>query len=534
LPVAAAVAARLSDGGDAALRTFYEGRGFAPLWLGGEDAARGRAEALIEALRAAPGHALPAGRYDPAGLASSLERARSASPGARAALELALTEAYLRYARDVSSGVLEPRQVDDELHIRPERPDPAALLARMAGAADPAAVLAALPPDDPDYDRLRARLPEYLRLARSGAWAEALPEGPSLEQGDRSERVVALRRRLAAMGDLEPATEAAAGAGADGAQVAANEVARDLAGLAAGDPALFDEQMRGAVERFQARHGLNTDGIVGPATRAALNRDPAKRARQIAVNLERLRWLDRDPARRHIVVNLAGFEMALVEGGKRVFVSRVAVGKTPRHRTPEFSDELEHMVVNPTWFVPRSIATEEILPKLRENPDYLAERNMRLANSPVDPSVIDWRFVTPATFPGSIRQGPGPGNALGKVKFMFPNGHAIYLHDTPQKHLFRKDRRTFSHGCVRVQEPFELARRLLEPQVEDPAAYFRRMVESGREIYVHLEEHVPVHITYRTAWVDADGADQFRGDVYERDARVHAALKRAGLDLFGG
>ncbi len=506
--------------GDEMLAPIYAARSHAALWSGPEG--RARAEAALAAFASATEHALPSARYGGEDLTA--ERAAAIAPDALAAFDLAMTRAYLRYARDVGSGLLEPRRVDRELYVRPERPDPAALVAKIARSADPEATLAALAPADEGYHRLRAQLAAYERLAHSSAWENGLAKGATLRLGDRSDRVETLRRRLIAIGDLRPEAVSAPATSV----VASNEVMTDLpAGET--DPRLFDAALEVAVERFQARHGLNVDGAVGPATRGALNAAPAKRARQIAVNLERIRWLNRDLGARHVMVNLAGFEMALVDNGAPIFTSRVVVGQGRRHRTPEFSDEMEYMVVNPTWHVPASIAREEILPELQADPSYLERKNMRLEGA--DASLIDWTFVTPDSFPGRVKQGPGPGNALGRVKFMFPNDHAIYLHDTPQRRLFARDRRDFSHGCVRVQKPLDFARLLLSFQRDDADSFFQRYLDRGTETYLNLREHLPVHITYRTAWVEADGTEQFRADVYGRDARVFAALEKAGLAL---
>ncbi|MEO1276280.1 MAG: L,D-transpeptidase family protein, partial [Pseudomonadota bacterium] len=229
-----------------------------------------------------------------------------------------------------------------------------------------------------------------------------------------------------------------------------------------------------------------------------------------------------------IVVNLPDFHVRVYEAEAAVFESRVVIGKY-KHQTVEFSDEMEHMVVNPTWFVPMSIARNEILPKLQENPFYLEERNMRLVGA--DATTVDWTTVEPASFPGRIRQAPGPGNALGDVKFMFPNDHAIYLHDTPQKGLFRRDNRAYSHGCVRVEKPAELAALLLGAQVEDGAGTYDRLLSREKERYVHLDVHRPVHLIYRTSWTERDGTQHFRRDVYRRDALVAGALERAGVVL---
>ncbi|MEO0362121.1 MAG: L,D-transpeptidase family protein, partial [Pseudomonadota bacterium] len=251
-----------------------------------------------------------------------------------------------------------------------------------------------------------------------------------------------------------------------------------------------------------------------------------------------MRWLNRDLGRRHVYVNQADFTVRLVEDGVALFEERVVVGKARRHRTPEFSDQMTHLVLNPTWYVPRSIATEEILPQLQEDPTYLWRKNMRLTSGGApgpDPSTVDWSVYSESDFPFRVQQRPGPDNALGRVKFMFPNQFSIYLHDTPSKRLFAKDVRAFSHGCVRVQDPMALARALLDPQEEDAGAYIDRILARGKERRVNFDEPVPVHLTYRTAWIDEDGGRQYRADVYGRDARVLGALKAEGVlaDLGG-
>jgi murein L,D-transpeptidase YcbB/YkuD len=329
------------------------------------------------------------------------------------------------------------------------------------------------------------------------------------------------------MGDLDISaytTEASAG---DGEQIAAKDVTTDVPAPAY-ETDQFDDVLVEAVKRFQERHGLNTDGVVGPATLRQLNTTPATRAEQLAVNLERLRWMNRDLGDRYILVNLAGFTMSVMKAGREDFTSRVVVGKARRHRTPEFSEMMTHMIVNPSWHVPRSIATEEILPILRKDPTYLDRKGMRLVGGDAPE---DWTEVTAGTFPGRIVQRPGSGNALGTVKFMFPNRFSIYLHDTPSKRLFSRDVRAYSHGCVRVEKPEEFAAYLLTGQADDPMAHFLELRERRHERRVNLDNPLPVHLTYRSAWIDEDGTEQFRGDIYGRDAKVADALKRAGVTI---
>lgn len=508
----------------------YAARDYAPVWTQAADGALTPAgEALVVALERAPDHALPARRYK-----AGIEAARGELDPVKR--EVALTRAFLTYGRDISSGLLEPRSIDRDIAVRPERPEPAALLSGIAAASDPAAFLAGLQPQSEDYRRLVAELAAMRRLASEpSVWGPELAAGPTLREGDRGPRVRQLRERLAVLGDFVSESRPVEAKTASGVKVAANEVTTDATPAAfpaaSADPQNFDVALTDAVRRFQRRHGLNEDGLVGPATLEQLNVSAAFRADQIAVNLERMRWLNRDLGRRHVKVNIPDFMMRVIEDGRQVFESRVVVGQR-RHQTPEFSDMMDHMVVNPTWFVPRSIAVNEMLPKLREDPSYLDRKGYRLSGA--DPWSIDWTTVTPSTFPGSIRQPPGDDNALGRVKFMFPNDFAIYLHDTPQRHLFARDVRAYSHGCVRIEKPLEFARFLLEGQEADPAGAFERWLATGRERYVQLDEHLPVHITYRTAWIDETGTSQFRGDVYGRDVQVMDAMRAAGVELIDG
>jgi murein L,D-transpeptidase YcbB/YkuD len=224
----------------------------------------------------------------------------------------------------------------------------------------------------------------------------------------------------------------------------------------------------------------------------------------------------------------------MYDNGKASFTSRVVVGVTRKDQTPEFYDEMTHMVINPTWHVPASIAGKEYLPILREDPGFLRRQNMKMFNedgAQVNPASLDFTAYSEKNFPYNIKQQPDPGNALGRVKFMFPNRFNIYLHDTPAKSLFSKDLRTFSHGCIRVQKPFEFAYKLLQRQTSDPQGFFKRYLDTGKETYVNLKQSIPVYVTYSTAFVDEDGEVSYRADVYGRDRTVFNALTKAGVAM---
>ena len=296
-----------------------------------------------------------------------------------------------------------------------------------------------------------------------------------------------------------------------------------------GATALFDERLAAAVARFQRRHGLNDDGAVGPTTLSALNVPVEHRIEQIILNMERWRWMPDDLGRRYIQVNMAGFGLEVIEDGWPVMAMRVVVGR-PYRRTPVFSARMTYMVINPTWNVPASIAKRDYLPKLRRNPGRVAEHQIRVFDSwngrtrEVDPRKIDWSRVSASRFPYMLRQDPGHQNALGRIKFMLPNPFSIYLHDTPSVQLFEREVRTFSSGCIRLQEPFALADYLMKDSTQWSSTRIQEEIVSGRTTNVGLPAAIPVHFTYSTAWVDAEGELHFHGDIYGRDALLRKAL----------
>jgi L,D-transpeptidase YcbB len=479
----------------AAITAFYAARDYRPYW-----SEAGRAEALAWALTRAGEHGLPAGRYD---LAQALPAENAADARDTARAEAAAMRAYLLYARDLASGVLEPSEIDGEINVRPERPAPGTLMARLS-EAPLEAVLDGLAPADPEYAALIAEKQRLEVLAASGGWGDTVPDGPSLHRGDVSDRVPALRARLGRLG-----------------------YAAD-----AGDR--FDAELHATVQRFQRDHGLLADGVIGPRTLDMINTPVETRLEQVLVNLERLRWRQDVPTGRFIHVNIPDYSVTMSEDGEEIYASRVVVGEVAETRTPEFSEKMTYLVVNPTWYIPDSIAKRVYLPKLRTNPTYLAANNMRIltrGGTEINPALVDFSQLASGRFPFRIQQKPSAANALGRVKFMFPNQFSIYLHDTPARELFERDARTFSNGCIRVEKPFELAYLLLEPQLEDPEAAFDRWVEARAEKYVYLDEPVQVHIDYRTVFADSSGAVQYRDDVYGRDATLFRALGAEGVRL---
>ena len=485
-------------GNDQELISFYRERNFDGIWSKSSD--RNRRNALMAAFSTAADHGLPAGRFDGNSLVAQLQAA--STPQEQGRLEVELSRQFLAYARAVQTGVLIPSRVDSAIHREvPLRSRLGTL--RAFAQSNPAAFMRALPPSAPEYTRLMREKMQMERLLANGGWGPTVP-GRKYERGDSGNGVVALRNRLITMGYLNRT-----------------------------NTQTYDDSIFGAVQRFQQAHGMAIDGTAGPSTLDEINTPPEERLQSIIVAMERERWINRPRGERHIWVNITDFSAKIIDNGVETFSTRSVVGARDRDRvTPEFSDVMEFMVINPSWYVPRSIITKEYLPRLRNNPNavrnlLITDRNGRI----VDRSTADFSGYTETNFPYSMREPPSQGNALGLVKFMFPNRHNIYLHDTPAKSLFGREVRAYSHGCVRLADPFDFAYALLAKQVGNPEEVFQAHLRAGRERRVDLEAPVPVHLVYRTASVPADGRTQFRRDIYGRDARIWNALAREGVVL---
>ncbi len=418
------------------------------------------------------------------------------------ALEVELSTLLVDYAQGVNTGILTPSRIDEGIVRKVDRKDGTDILTTFA-AASPAGFLKSLPPRNAEYGRL---MREKLRLEdtiQHGGWGKTV-SSKKLQPGQSGDAVIALRNRLVRMGYLSRSASRT-----------------------------YDASIQKAVQQFQADHGLTDDGVAGAGTIAEINIAPEKRLASVLVAMERERWTNFDRGARHVWVNLTDFTAKIVDGGSVTFQTRSVIGKNVSdQRSPEFSDEMEHLVINPTWNVPRSIATKEYLPMLKKNPNAVS--HLKLIDSRgrvVKREGMDFTQFTARSFPFAIKQAPSSRNALGLVKFMFPNKHNIYLHDTPSKSLFAREVRAFSHGCIRLSDPFDFAYALLAKQSSNPKATFHKALDTRRETQIDLEQHVPVHIIYRTAVAPAKGRVNYRRDIYGRDAKVWAALQNAGVAL---
>ncbi len=488
--------------GDPALAAFYRDRDYQPIWTTADDA--GRRSAFFAALDHAGDHALPVSRYDEAGLKAKFQTA--ASERQRGKLEAAVSVAFLTYAHDIQSGAIVPASVDPGIVREVVTHDARATIAGFASAARPEKYLASLAPDAPQYAQLMKAKRDLEHAIEQGGWGPEIKKG-KLQPGNSGAGVVLLRDRLIRMGYL------------------GRTATQD-----------YDGGVQKAVQQFQIDNGVTPDGVAGDGTIALLNLDPSDRLKSVVVAMERLRWMNGlQLGKRHIWVNLPDFSAKIVDDGKVTFETVTVVGMNqPDRRSPEFSDQMEFMVINPTWNVPRSITVKEYLPMLQRNPQAvghlkIVDRRGRV----VDRASADFSQYTARNFPFSISQPPSDGNALGLVKFMFPNKWNIYLHDTPSKSLFGKEIRAFSHGCIRLGQPFDFAYALLAPQSTDPVAEFKAHLKTRAENSLPLKEPVPVHLVYFTAWPTAKGQIEYRRDVYGRDGRIFDALEKAGVVLPG-
>jgi L,D-transpeptidase YcbB len=492
-----ALLAEADDGGDPieafvldGVRSFYASRNFELVWLSQRQASRPMV-ALRRRMDAAAAYGL-----DPADYATPiLAPMYLDNPALLAEADVQFSRALARFVTHLSSGRIRPADVSSLITLEPERPDIGEALSHLSRASS-ALALNRYEPQHPQYRSLRVKLAE-LQATEDDETRVVVPEGALLRPGAHDPRVPLLRLRLGLT--LEVRAE----------------------------PELYDGTLVEAVKAFQAESGLTVDGVVGPRTLFAMN--GVSREDEIAsivANLERWRWMPRELGAFHVMVNVPEFVVRVVDEGSVVHSTRVVVG-TPKNPTPTFSNVINHLVVNPFWHVPTSIVSNEMLPEIRQNPgDYFSRRGYQVLAQVggrmrvINPYWIDWWSVNPRAI--RIRQVPGDFNALGRIKFMFPNQHSVYLHDTPSKSLFERDFRAFSHGCVRVENPLEFADAILPVAAPEWNSGRLERLYGGPEQRIDLEHPVPVHLSYFTVWIGEDGKLHRFEDLYGYDSEIRA------------
>jgi len=472
------------------LIAFYAGRGYQPAWLNADGKPQPAAEELLKALGEADREGLRTADYRRVALRKRLTAIQQSDGTTNARrftdFDLLFTDAFLTYGSHLLAGQLSPRKVDPDWAIKPRSRDLARVLEEALEQNKIAEALRELAPRAKGYVQLREMLHKYRKVQQEGGWPVVAGSAPGKT----------LRARLAASGDLHESSKG------------------------------NDKGVTEALRRFQRRHGLAETGTVNAATLAALNVPVSERIRQIELNLERWRWMPDELGSRYILVNIPSYKMQVFEEGKPVMESKVVVGKQER-QTPSFTANMAYLVLSPKWYVPRSIAVKDKLPQLKRNPQALARQGIRVYNSAgqqINPGSINWRAVSASNFNYQLRQDAGPRNALGGIKFMFPNPYSIYLHDTPSRELFSRNQRTYSSGCIRISNPVELAEYLLKHDPKWNKDTIKTASTSGKQRVVNLPREVPVYLLYWTAWVDADGLLNFRDDIYKRDKPMMRAL----------
>ena len=485
-----------------ALSKFYGARGYRPAWQAPE-----LRRELIDAVERASDDGLSPVDYHADILSGLAFRPMSDfSADLQADLDLLFSDAFLILSSHMLEGKVNPHTIHAEWTANRRQRAMEPLLESALISGNITGTLDSLRPADPAYRRLMAARLQLTKLLGQ-LWLQLEPRR-TIRPGDRDERLGEIRRRLAALGDLRESTESTE------------------------DPFLYGEDLREVIPEFQARHGLEPDGLIGRDTFTALNLTPVERLHQIDATLERWRWLPESLGDTYVLVNIAGYELKMVDNGEEVLHKRVIVGQ-PFRQTPVFSDHIRYLVFNPTWTIPRNLMIRDQLPQIIRDPDYLSRLNISVYRGwgadreRVDSADIDWPSLHRNNFPYQLVQEPGPQNALGQVKFMFPNQYDVYLHDTPGRGLFGRADRSFSSGCIRVEQPFDLAERLLAASPDWTRERISKVVGATEPHTVVLPEPVPVHIQYWTSWADGEGRLQFRSDIYNRNTRLIAQLRQS-------
>jgi murein L,D-transpeptidase YcbB/YkuD len=479
-----------------AVSRFYEARHSSAVWD------QRRASEIVAAIKDVTRDGLNPRDYHLEAIDKLLRKdAGSYGLEAQGDLDILLTDAVAAMADHLRYGRVPPRALNSAWNVDPREGAPP-LEATLEEIAKSGSVQHAIEGQRPDhfiYRGLVDALAQLRDIEAHGSWP-TVPAEPRIRPGAQDPRIPAIRTRLAMTGEL-------AGGARDGG-------------------ALYDAPLRRAVMQFQADHRLDSTGVIDPATLQAMNVSAAARAGQLRVNLERARWVLGGLKDDFLLVNLPAFKAYLIQGGTNIWEARTQIGDEAK-QTPTFRATLSTVVLNPDWTVPISILAEELLDDLKAGKNVLAQKGLVLydgQNQTVDPSSVHWNDVDPESFPYTIKQPPGPTNALGRVKFLFPNKYSIYLHDTPSRQLFATNRRTFSHGCIRLERPLELAGILLKNQAGWTAERIQQTLDSGETQNIDLEHGIPILIVYWTVSVGASGRVHLNEDIYNLDLPLLAAL----------
>ena len=493
----------LRDVGD--LKSFYLRRNGQPVWFddGRETAAVG---AFLTALEKAEEEGLSSRDYHYDEIMTLRSSLNALAPAdrveAQADLDLLLTDAYRAYAAHLYGGKMEPGKVSDQWPVQKNYDANMQEILDIPPADQMERKLGSLPPAYLGYRQLRDLLAKYRKIEMEGGWP-VIPGG-KLVPGQRNPRVALLRKRLFLTGELSA--------------------------FPSKNMDIYDGVLEKAVRRFQRTHNLKEDGLAAGETLRLLNIPVRERINQIQLNMERWRWMPRDMDR-YIFVNIPAFEMIVAENGFVVLKMRTIVGMEEKP-TPSFADRLTQIEINPFWNIPRSIIEKEIIPKVKRDPTYLTRQGIRIyrdwrPDSPeIAPTDIDWAQMVPSKFPYRLVQDPGIQNPLGQIKFLFPNNFNVYMHDTPSRYLFGRQGRTFSHGCIRLEKPIDLAVYLLKKEQGWGRKQILQKIASGEHYVITLRNSIPVHIVYLTVWTGADGLSYFRDDLYENDRLLDMAMHK--------
>ena len=490
------------------LNRLYAGRDYNPIFVTSENQAR--VSALLRALEGSIYHGIPSELYGLEKLYNDVGNLRSELE--LGTLEIEFAKKFILYVKHMKLGVLDPKiinmrliekaslesdnRVSTQLDLELKKINLMEIFKKFL-ISNPFKYLEKLQPQADDY---KALLKEKIRLEETlsvGGWGETV-NADILMPGENGREVTKLRNRLIRMGYLKKTYSP-----------------------------VYDSGLKSAVKKFQGAHGLKSDGIAGKITIAEINIPSSERLKLIVASLERRRWLSKPYDGKYVVVNIPEFKLRIVNKGETIYESKVVVGKnSPSTYTPEFSNKLKFLVINPSWYVPKSIVIEEYLPDIRENINASSELFFTDKNGEfISREIINFDEFDDEEFPYGMKQPPSPNNPLGQVKFMLPNRHNIYLHDSPSKELFLEEERAFSHGCVRVHEPFKLAYEILKDNIEDPSFVLNYLLKNTKEFKLTLKDDIPVHIVYLTAWSDSGDHISYRKDIYGRDSEIYQSLE---------